>query len=78
MDYTGKAVLTEKETSALFGISASHLQKKRIYGGGPTYYKVGVRVYYRREEVEQWLTGTKHASTAEYDTAYKKKARAQA
>jgi hypothetical protein len=78
VDYTSKAVLTEKEASQLFQISASFLQKKRIYGGGPSYYKVGVRVYYKREELEQWLTGTKHCSTAEYDTTYKKRARAQA
>lgn len=78
MDYTNKAVLTEKEASQLFQISASFLQKKRMRGGGPGFYKVGTRIYYKREELETWLTGTKHASTAEYDTAYKKRARAQA
>lgn len=78
MDYSSKNVLTEKEASALFGISASYLQKRRLASGGPTYYKVGVRVYYKKSDLESFFTGTPHNSTAEYDTACKKAARENA
>lgn len=78
MDYSNKTVLTEKEVAKLFNLSTSYLQKKRMNGGGSPYYKVGGRVYYRREEVEAYLTGTRHLSTAEYDTTYKQRSRKEA
>lgn len=78
MDYANKGVLTEKEACALFGISPSFLQKRRVTGDGPIFYKVGSRVYYKKEDIEQFLVGKPHRSTAEYETTYKKRARAQA
>lgn len=71
MDLSTKTVLTEKEASALFSISTSYLQKRRIKSGGPLYYKVGSRIYYKRTDLEAFFTGTPHTSTAEYPTWYK-------
>lgn len=74
MNLAEKNVLTEKEASQLFGISGSYLQKGRMKGTGPAFSRVGTRIYYKRVDLEAFFTGQQFTSTAQYDTAYKRKA----
>lgn len=74
MDLSTKNILTEKETSQWFGISASYLQKGRMKGSGPAFSRVGTRIYYKRADLEAFFAGNQFTSTAQYETAYKRKA----
>lgn len=74
MNLAEKNILTEKEASQWFGISASYLQKGRMKGNGPAFSRVGTRIYYKREVLEAFFDGQQFTSTAQYDTAYKRRA----
>jgi predicted DNA-binding transcriptional regulator AlpA len=53
-----KRLLTEKEVAQLLAVSASWLQKARVYGGGPKFIKLrkpSGAVRYRPEDIEAWL-----------------------
>jgi predicted DNA-binding transcriptional regulator AlpA len=47
------------------GLSASTLNKLRVYGGGPSYLKLGRRVVYDRNDLDAWLAGMRRASTSD-------------
>ena len=47
--------LTEREVAALVAISRSWLQKMRMAGCGPAYYKLGRAVRYLEADVRAWL-----------------------
>ncbi len=42
--------------SAYTGLSRSTLEKLRVFGGGPTYLKLGRAVRYRHADLDAWLT----------------------
>lgn len=46
------------------GLSVSFLNKRRVYGGGPLYIKVGKRIVYDSADVDSWLAGRKIANTS--------------
>ena len=54
-------VLNEKAAAEYIGMSVSYLQKDRMNGSlrgrtlGPRYAKLGKRVVYLREDLDQWL-----------------------
>lgn len=58
-------LLNTKSASALLGVSKSYLDKKRVAGGGPKFFKVGRRVLYDRRDLELWLAGRQYGSTSE-------------
>ena len=38
------------------GLSASTLEKYRLYGGGPTYYRIGKKIIvYEEADLDTWL-----------------------
>ncbi|MGM4877047.1 helix-turn-helix transcriptional regulator [Bradyrhizobium sp. 956_D2_N1_5] len=47
-------------------LSASTLNKLRVYGGGPRFYKLGRRVAYDLADLNSWLDGRRRQSTSEY------------
>lgn len=47
-------------------LSASTLNKLRVYGGGPRFYKLGRRVAYDLVDLNSWLEGRHRQSTSEY------------
>lgn len=53
-----KSVLTAKEVAILYGISASTLAKWRCDGIGPSYQKVGKKVYYTHKSVLAFIEKT--------------------
>lgn len=53
----------------LLGVSTSFLNKKRVTGDGPAFFKVGRRVLYDRAELESWLRERRFANTSEVRAA---------
>ncbi|WP_265562802.1 helix-turn-helix transcriptional regulator [Sphingomicrobium arenosum] len=51
--------------SEMMGVSKSYLSKLRVTGGGPRYVKIGRRVAYRSEDLQEWLISCIRASTSE-------------
>lgn len=45
------------EAAAYLGLSVSTLNKARCAGRGPRYVKVGGRVFYRRQDIDEYLRG---------------------
>ena len=61
-------LLTTKRLSERTGFSESYFEKKRIYGDGPEYLKVGHKVLYRWSDVECWLEAGRRKNTSENRT----------
>ena len=47
------------------GISASTLNKLRVFGGGPAYLKLGRRVVYALPDLDAWLATKRRRSTSD-------------
>lgn len=58
-------LLTTAEAAELVQLSQPHLEKARVYGGGPCYIKLGRSVRYRIEDLEAWITSGIVQSTSE-------------
>jgi predicted DNA-binding transcriptional regulator AlpA len=48
-----------------YGLSTSWLNRLRVTGGGPVHYKLGRRVLYRPDDVEDWITRHRRLTTSE-------------
>lgn len=40
-------------------------EKLRLFGGGPIYSKLGRRVVYRIEDLDNWIAANRHSSTSD-------------
>jgi len=62
--------LTVTEAAQFLRVSIKTLERKRVEGTGPKFYKVGpglrARVLYRQSDLEQWVEGFVYSSTSEY------------
>lgn len=47
--------MTTSAASAYLGMSESWLNKERMHGRGPSYYKVGNRCWYTKPQLDQYL-----------------------
>jgi hypothetical protein len=47
------------------GTSASFLNKRRVFGGGPQYLKLGRKVLYDQGDLDAWMAAHKRQSTSE-------------
>lgn len=65
VDITTGPVRTPK-AAQITGLSASQLNKLRVYGGGPEFIKLGHSVFYETAALEAWLALHRRRSTAEY------------
>ena len=54
------------EAAADAGVSVSYLNKMRLSGDGPAFYRLGRRVIYTRRELRRWREGRRFKSTSEY------------
>lgn len=61
-------MLLTREAADRSGLSKSTLDKMRVFGGGPTYLKIGRRVVYDPVDLDQWLASHRRASTSEEDS----------
>lgn len=58
--------LTTPEAAALLRCSKSYLDKLRVTGGGPAYFKPsGGKVLYRRSDLIDWIESRRHRATNE-------------
>lgn len=57
--------ITTKEAATHLGISHRTLEQLRWQGKGPPFYKIGSRVIYDLQDLDEWFAGTKRLSTAD-------------
>ena len=56
-------LLNEIEAAEYLRVSARTLQWWRYRGGGPRYVKLGSRVTYRRNQLDEWIGASTRQST---------------
>jgi hypothetical protein len=59
-----RPILSTRGASGYAGPSQSKLEKLRVTGGGPRYIKIGRRVYYDPDDLDEWLADQKRLSTS--------------
>lgn len=59
--------LNTTEAATYLRMSPSWLNKTRLHGTGPVYFKTGGRVQYDTRDLDAWLVGSRR--TAVYDFA---------
>jgi predicted DNA-binding transcriptional regulator AlpA len=57
--------LSAPEAARYLGLSPSTLSKRRVFGGGPKYLKLGRRVVYDTRDLDAWLDAHRRASTSD-------------
>jgi len=60
-------LLTQLETAEQTRLSQRTLERHRLTGTGPKLVRLGRRVLYRREDVEEWIAANICRSTSEVD-----------
>lgn len=60
----------------LTGRSVSTLNKGRVHGTGPAFYKFGGSVRYRVGDLREWMRAQKRRSTSEYSARRSRKGEA--
>lgn len=56
--------MSAKEFAAWRGVSEQALAQERYRGTGPKFVKLGARVYYMPEHIQQWLEANVHEQTS--------------
>lgn len=56
-------MLKVKDAAARVGLSVSQMNKMRVYGTGPTFFKLGAAVFYDPSDVDAWLASRRRTST---------------
>ena len=54
------------EAADYLRVSTSRLNKLRLSGGGPPFFKVGATIIYSQDDLDTWLATHRRASTAEF------------
>ena len=62
-----KTVLNFEEASVYTGLSKSHLYKLTSTGGVPCYKPTGKKLYFDKEELDEWMLRNKKLSQDEID-----------
>ena len=63
--YDPDQMLPEQKTAEILCQSVRTLQKWRVTGFGPEFFKIGRSVRYRRREVLDWIESRRRAHTSE-------------
>jgi predicted DNA-binding transcriptional regulator AlpA len=63
---TTSSLLGAQRAADWLGLSTSTLAKLRLTGNGPAYSKLGRRVVYRIDDLDEWIRAHRHKSTSEY------------
>ena len=64
-----QALLNVTEAAAHVGLSASTLNKLRLTGEGPPYFKLRTRVRYRLSDLDAWIGAHRRHSTSDIGEA---------
>ena len=65
MHSTESRKLNDHEAAEYVGLSISTLSKRRVFGGGPKYLKLGRRVVYDTRDLDDWLDSHRRTSTSD-------------
>lgn len=60
-------LITETEAADYLCQSVRTIQKWRVTGYGPKFYKSGRSVRYRRRDLSEWIEQRSHSSTSSYN-----------
>ena len=60
-----ETVLDTRSAARHVNLSARTLEKKRLTGDGPPFYKLGHSVRYSREDLDRWLAENRRRSTSD-------------
>lgn len=63
-DTINRQMLRTAEAAQYLGISASTMNKLRVYGDGPTFVKLGRTVVYDTSDLNDWLHTNRRTSTS--------------
>lgn len=63
-------LLKPTDASICLGVSPATLAKWRVTGAGPTFTKVGARVFYDQADLFEWLEQNKRSSTSSSQRGY--------
>lgn len=59
--------MTVNESADYLNCSKSYLDKLRVYGGGPTFVRLGKRkILYCKSDLDAWTASRRYTSTSEY------------
>ena len=58
-----------RDAADYLGLSASTLNKLRVFGGGPVFLKLGRRVAYDLADLDAWLKAKRRRSTSDSSEA---------
>ena len=61
--------LTQEEAAKVLRLSGRTLERHRWSGTGPRFVKMGRRIFYRPEDIEDYTAERTFSSTAEADAA---------
>lgn len=61
--------IDEKAAANFLCQSVRTIQKWRVTGSGPSFYKTGRSVRYRRSELLTWAEERRHGNTSQYTSA---------
>ena len=64
-------LLTQPETAEKTRLSERTLERHRLTGTGPKFVRLGRRIFYRREDVAEWIAANLCRSTSEADAKRK-------
>ncbi|AUQ44399.1 helix-turn-helix transcriptional regulator [Phaeobacter inhibens] len=62
-------LITETDAADYLCQSVRTIQKWRVTGYGPKFYKSGRSVRYRRRDLSDWIERRSHGSTSSYNAA---------
>lgn len=65
MSFKENELIRGKEGATLLGVHRETLRRMTAKGIGPTYYQIGARKYYRRNEVLAWIESRRVESRRE-------------
>lgn len=60
--------ISSKQLAEYLGISTTTVNK--IRGSKVPYYKLGGRIYFKKQEIDEWIEKTRHKSGGEYLNDY--------
>jgi excisionase family DNA binding protein len=58
-------LLTQRDAAAQLRLSVRTLERLRLTGGGPVYYKMGRCVRYREDDLNSWVASHQRRTTSE-------------
>lgn len=57
--------MNRHKAAKYLGLSVRTLDRLRVSGGGPTFWKAGSRVLYDQRDLDAWVEGRKRTSTSD-------------